>query len=213
MAEYPDLKRQDFSNASIAQGAVKFCPSPLDTLSNNNCVAPGVIMEGLRFRAGTPGDDNLNLFGSNFPGIANTENVLTENILSSFNVDFLKNDYNVVGLLIGCVGRIGVPQCSDSLRVDIFAPGDIAVIGSTTVEATDAFDTFLGISSFEPISSIRLSKIGDTDTTFPGVSVVYFGMSARTVPTMSEWGMFITVAALGIIGLLVMQRRRRALKS
>ncbi len=209
MAEYPGLKVQDFSAASISPGQTKVCPSPFTTESNNDCVSPGVIKQGLRFSGSFGG---LRLYGANFPGLANAYNSLVDNAIGIFIVDFLKEKYNVVGLNIGCTAK-GGPACSQTLLVEIFAPNDMA-IGSTTVDATSAFNVFLGISSGEPISSIRITpEIGTDSGIFPGVSVVYFGTGPRPIPTMSEWGMIAMVAALGIIGLIYAQRRRNALKA
>ena len=134
---------------------------------------------------------------------------MVDNAIGIFGVDFIKEKYNVVGLNIGCTDNKG-PACSQTLLVEILAPDDIA-IGSTTVDATSAFDAFLGISSGQPISSIRITpEIGTDLGFFPGVSVVYFGQSPRNIPTLSEWGLIAMAGAIGIIGLFYIRKRKTA---
>lgn len=210
MAEYPDLMKQDFSTFNISPGDSKTCPSPLNTLSSNQCVTPGVILPDLEISSGPPNFQNLRIIGSGFPGLGNPLNSLIDNNLNPFTVRFLEERYNVVGLNIGCTNP-GLNACSGTVRVNVFDFSP-AIIGSTTIDVTGDFDTFLGISSVVPISRVSISD-DNLEKFLVGASVVYFGRGATNIPTMSEWGMIAMVAALGIIGLIYVQRRRNAQKA
>lgn len=86
------------------------------------------------------------------------------------------------------------------------------MIGRFELDASDLFDSFLGITTSDPIRSVEIRPVNPDPNIgiTPGVDAVYFGF-VRNVPTISEWGMIATVAGLGVIGFIVLNRRRKAL--
>ena len=213
MDKYPNLTRQDFSASPVPFGDSETCSGPLNTFSDNPCIGPGAIHPDISFNTGTFAANNLWMLGQSFQGANNPNNAL----VSSFsNAVFLINFANsqvadVVGLNIGCLSKDDFPNCLGSVRVETLGFGGV-VIGGFELEISDEFNSFLGIAAEDTIRQVRIIPLDPDEELglFVGVDAVYFGKAPRNVPTMSEWGLLATIAGLGIIGLIVVRRRKRA---
>ena len=208
LAANPDLMVQDFSSANINAGDSKTCPSPVNSSNNDQCFQPGDILPGLQIESEMPNIPSLRIIGSNFPGLGNSLNSLIDNNLNIYDIIFSEENYNVVGLELGCA-NIGLLPCSGTVRVDVFGFG--TTIESTTIDVTSAFDTFLGILSNEPIARVSVFPDNPLAKEFVnGTSVIYFGTSLRNVPvpTMSELGLISMAGILGLVGFIVLRRRK-----
>lgn len=205
LAANPNLMVQDFSSANISAGDSKTCPSPLNSSNNDQCFQPGDILPGLQIESGGPGFQNLRIIGSNYGALGNSLNSLIANNLDPYEILFFETNYNAVGLELGCA-EVGLIPCSRTLRVDVFGFG--TTIGSTTIDVTSAFDTFLGISADEPIARVSVSPADPLAKFVDGASVIYFGVAPRNVPTMSQWGLIALAGILGVIGFIVVIRKK-----
>lgn len=208
LAEYPDLMIQNFAQSKVAPSSFENCASPANSNSNDDCFSPGDILSGLQFQSGPPGPFQLLLQGANGIGINNPDNSLVSaDIDTAFDILFTQELYNIVALEIGCFGP-ALSTCEREVTVEVFGLGPV-LIGSTTIDVTDTFQTFLGIAADEPIARVNL-VVEDPQANIPGISEVRFGMTPRNVPTLSEWGLLATIAGLGVIGFIVIRSRKKA---
>ena len=215
MQKYPDLTLQEFSSSKVGPGNAEKCESPMDTFSNDFCVSPGVILPGISFAAFAPPGLRLSMIGPGGFGGSNPETaLLTLNFGDTFAIRFDEDmAVRVVGLDIGCVARADFPGCNNRrLDVSVFGFNEGMMVGRFELDATDMFDSFLGITTNEPIRSVEIRPLNPDPNigVTPGVDAVYFGQAPRNVPTMSEWGLLATIAGLGIIGFIVVRRRKMA---
>ena len=215
MEEYPNLTLQEFSNSKVGPGDAQKCESPMDTLTNDFCVSPGVILPGISFAAFAPPGIRLSMIGpGGFGGSNPNTALLSLNFGETFAIRFDENNrVNVVGLDVGCVARADFPGCNNRrLEVTVFGFNQGDMIGRFELDASDLFDSFLGITTIEPIRSVEIRPVNPNPNirVTPGVDAVYFGIAPRNVPTMSEWGLMATVAGLGLIGYIVVRRRKKA---
>lgn len=209
-AEYPGLTPQMFADSNAGPGESIFCDAPIDSTTNNPCVTPGVIDPAIFFTINGSAMDAMNINGPFVDGFANPNTALvTAASLDTFIIRFTEEiPVNVVGLDIGCFDKSELSfGCSDTVEVEVFGFGG-NVIGGFELDVTDQFDSFLGISNGDPIRQIRITPM-DPEGAVAGVDAVYFGFF-RDVPTMSEWGMIATVAALGLVSFMVLRRRKSA---
>jgi len=207
MAEYPGLTLQEFSGTNAPPGGEIFCISSFTSTTNNACVSPGVILPGLEFTSTGLGLVVSGPFRGNNSNPNNTVSVSETG--SALIIFFSENQpVNVVGLDIGCFDKSDDPGCIGTFEVEVFGFGG-TTIGGFEIEATDLFDSFLGISNNEQISQVRIAPLDPEAGLAVGVDAVYFGFF-RNVPTMSEWGMIATVAALGLVSFMVLRRRKSA---
>lgn len=218
LADSPGLSFQDFSGTPIAFGRFTLCTAPVDENTSDNCFTPGQILPGIAFADDplTP-LDGLALLGENFIGVGNPPNVLVNNRTTfAFLILFSDPGINRVGMNIGCLaGRCTPGTDTVPTTVVIYGPGGVQT-GSASVDATSEFDTFLGVSSDEPITRISLDSEVDR---INGVRNVWFGTFqappppppvVRQIPAMSEWGMIAAAAGFAIVGAFYALRRKRA---
>ena len=204
MLKYPGLTLQNFSESQVPGGTLVQCTAPLNSSSDDNCVTPGVILPELSFNDSV---EDLGMAGPFFRENPN-HSLVSERLGETFFINIEPGAASVVGLQIGCFAE--QPECSGIVNVRSFGPDSI-IVGSFDLEVSDRFDSFLGISREDGILSVHIAP--DPDNPFSittGVDAVYFGLAPRNVPTMSEWGLIATVAGLGIIGFIVINRRKRA---
>jgi hypothetical protein len=115
-----------------------------------------------------------------------------------------------VGLTLGCLTSERDAQgCTRTLVVRVFGAGNV-LLGLTNVPVTDATNSFIGINSEAPISMINLEFIGEANRQVKSILDVRFGekVEPRNVPTLSEWGLIAMAGVLGIIGFMVIRRRK-----
>ena len=208
---YQGLNVQMFSGTNAAPGDGIFCSGPLDQGTNNACLGPNVIQPGIVFNSSQIGPSSMLAAGPLVNGYANPINTLgVGEGDSSLIISFPDNAVNVVGLNIGCYEKGGPPCASRSLTVESIGLGNV-VVGSIEITASDSFNSFVGIARPDLIAAVVITPTVLGDGVSPSVDAVYFGRPARNVPTMSEWGLLATIAGLGIIGFIVVRRRKMAL--
>jgi len=208
LARNPDLQFQDFLGKVLTMPEV--CANPANSSSNDDCFTPGQILPDISFFAGPSGLPNaLVLFNGNFFGNNNPPNVLAANIGGtgdSFDIIFTAPGINAVGLNAGCVQEGDECIIGTTVRVSVF--GDSGLLGSIVIPVTSAFNSFLGISTVEPITEI--SMLDENDDAIQGVLNVWFGTRVNPrIPTLSEWGMIAAAAGLMLVGVFYAVKRRR----
>lgn len=203
MAEYPGLSHQDFSASPVPLGDILGCDSEVNSLTNDACFSPGDILPRLSFTT-LGGLNPLAVSGVFFQGNPNPNKTLTASAGGdTFAVDFELGSANVVGLQVGCFSQ---GMCDTIVNVQSIGPGEV-IVGNFDLPVSSAFDSFIGVSDRGPIIRVLISS---NDSMVAGVDAVYFG-NFTDIPTMSEWGMIATVAALGFISFIVIRRRRSAI--
>ncbi|HML96650.1 MAG TPA: IPTL-CTERM sorting domain-containing protein [Thermodesulfobacteriota bacterium] len=213
----PVIDIQDFTHANQPP-ALDFlqCDTPVNSNSSDECFSPGDILEGISFTQSPDPDNNILLLGTDSRGSQNPPFVLTNN---NFESDFVINfdpAVNTVGLNMGCAEVDG--PCSTGVNVKIY--GSSSALGFTSVSVTNDFDTFVGMTTSEPIERVVLEPAGGTQQV-RGVQSVYFGQTepgaepggpggSVNVPTLSEWGMIAAAVGFAFVGVFYALRRRKA---
>jgi hypothetical protein len=91
--------------------------------------------------------------------------------------------------------------------------GENGLIGTTNLLVSDAFDSFLGITSNEPIVEVLLDNEIPMSGEFQnGLLDLRFGTREFevNVPMLSEWGMIAAAGGLMLVGVWFVARKRRA---
>lgn len=220
LSDNPDLGFQNFLSAPATPGTFIVCNAPVDASSNDDCFTPGQILPGIAF-SDNPGPDNgsILVFGANFASNANPQGPLASNTFTD-TLDILFSDPATTraGFLAGCMIQGG--PCSDQMTIQVFGVSD-ALIGSTSVAVSSAFNTFVGVTSGETITRINLSNTINVGSNVEGLLNISFGAApapptpppaptVTNIPTMSEWGMIATALMLAAFGMLALRRRRTA---
>jgi len=202
---HPGQNIQTFEAGKAPVGFYETCVAPVNQFSDDNCFSPGDILPGLEF-ASTPFDtSSIYLAGINFFGAPNAREALAlAGGAGTFDV-FFEGGVNSAGLTVGCF--VEGPGCNFTLTLMLYSTGDV-LLGSVQVEATDAFNTFLGFDSAVPVARVAIS--GELENASQAVDEVRFGSLSRPIPTMSEWGMIAAATGLGFVGVFFAVRRRRA---
>jgi len=206
IADNPGLAFQDFSAAQATAGTFIFCVSPINQNTDDNCFNPGDILPGIQFNPVPLVFNELSVAGADFVVGNNPANILfTTSFDTEMDIEF--SQAIAVGLTLGCLGGVGV--CNTTMLVSVFGDNDIP-LGSTNVPVTDLTNSFLGITSQGTITRISL------ETTVAGISSallnVRFGekieIEPQPIPTLSEWGLIAMAGVLGIVGFMVIRRRK-----
>lgn len=212
----PVIEIQDFTHANQppSLGFLQ-CDTPVNSNSSDECFLPGDILEGISFTQSPDPDNNILLLGTDSRGSQNPPFVLTNN---NFESDFVINfdpAVNAVGMNVGCAEVDG--PCSANVNVRVY--GSSALLGFTTISVTNDFDTFVGMTTSEPIARVVLEPEGGTQQV-RGVQSVFFGRTdpgaepggpgVAGIPTLSEWGMIVAAVGFTLIGAFYAVRRRKA---
>lgn len=209
LANNPGLVIQNFSSAIVSPGNAISCFSPVDS-TNSDCFNPGDILPGILFQNGpVPADFGLSVAGPNAAGNTNPVNVLiTTQYSDDFEIVFPSGNVRAAGIHAGCMFDFTGP-CSIVYEVRVLGVGD-TILAATDLLVTDQFDSFIGVTSSEVITKIVLINLGGES--FKGVSEVFFpvAVQAANIPTLSEWGLIAMASILGIVGFIVMNRRKES---
>ena len=216
IADNPGLAFQDFQAANVPVGMFELCAQPVNSNSNGNCFMPGDILPGIEFTGAPPIIDGLSSLCVTGEDLGGLNNNPPNMLLACFpeaieEVSFTEN-ITAVGLTLGCVKDVEeAVGCPQTITVSVFGRGD-ALLDSTDVAVTDLFNIFIGIESVPPITRISLMFPGSPEDVFKGIANVRFGLRvvSRPIPTLSEWGLIAMAGVLGIVGLLVVRRRKAA---
>ncbi|MEW6144525.1 MAG: IPTL-CTERM sorting domain-containing protein [Thermodesulfobacteriota bacterium] len=212
LAQNPNLQFQNFLGTFVAPGDLLVCDDVVDSSTNDDCFTPGQILPGLVFQAKPQGlgPAEIILVGSDFFGNANPTNALIANQFGSgLDILFLTPDTNAVGITAGCLLEFE-PCTPRNMSVSVF--GENGLIGTTNLLVSDAFDSFLGITSTEPIVEILLDNEIPMSGDFQnGLLDLRFGTRVLeiNIPTLSEWGMIAAAGGLGLAGVWFAVRKRK----
>ena len=208
LARNPDLQFQDFLGKVLTMPEV--CANPANSSSNDDCFSPGQILSDIEFIV-DPGlsPNALVLFEGDFFGNNNPPNVLASNVGGvgdDFDIIFTEPNINAVGINAGCLSESDTCIIGRTVRVSVF--GGSGLLGTIVIPVTSAFNSFLGISTVEPITEI--SMLDENDDAIQGVLNVWFGTRVNPrIPTLSEWGMIAAAAGLMLVGVFYAVKRRR----
>ncbi len=209
LADNPGAVSQDFLSHVIQADQFTNCNSPVNSQSNDQCFTPGFIQRGVEFSVSQLiGNDLFALFGPNFRGSGNPANVLTPSIFNqSFTITFPFVGADAVGMQLGCL-QADNGFCSETLTVEVYGT-DGGLLGSTSVSASNLFNTFLGVESVEEIGRVSVVLPGGLDENVQGASRVWFKFGGHPIPTLSEWGMIAAAAGLMLVGVFFAVRLKR----
>jgi len=188
----PFLAVEDFEDTNVGPNDALACPSPFNSLTNNGCYSPGALIPGFSLSVGT---GSLAVFTPPFNGVTN--------VTAGASSSFLDTEIAFTEA-VNAVGMVLVTFFSNTpADVQVFGVGNV-FLGSTTVNLTPTNGTFLGVISERPITRIELTGFAEE---FYELS---FGECdfARPIPTLSEWGLIAMAGILGIVGFMVMRRRK-----
>ena len=196
------LAFEDFEDTNIPPLAFAFCfpvLSPLNSLTDNDCYSPGALIPGFSL---TPSSF---VMGLSTPPQNGLTNVAVGG--SSGNVQTIitfAEDVSAVGMVL--VNQS--PAITNAGGISVFGIGG-AFLGTATVNLTSANGHFLGIQTNHPISRIEIETLEITN----GSTLMYelsFGQCEflTNVPTLSEWGLIAMAGVLGIVGFMVIRRRK-----
>ena len=107
-----------------------------------------------------------------------------------------------LGTLVGVMDTSGITPNGLGVNGLDFHPITQELFGSSTDGGDDTTSYLVSINEDIP----SLSVIGQTLDCFDGI--VFGPAQARSVPTLSEWGLIAMAGVLGIIGLLAIRRRK-----
>lgn len=212
LAQNPNLQFQDFLGTFVAPGDLLVCDDVVDSSTNDDCFNPGQILPGLVFQANPQGlgPAEIILVGSDFFGNANPTNALIANQFGSgLDILFTAPNTTAVGITAGCLLEFE-PCTPRNMSISVY--GENGLIGTTNLLVSDAFDSFLGITSDEPIVEVLLDNEIPMSGEFQnGLLDLRFGTRefAVNIPTLSEWGMIVAVTGLMLVGVLFAVRRRK----
>lgn len=211
LAANPNLLFQDFEDSKVGPGDVAGCNVPVDSNSNDDCFSPGDILPGIAFFNGpllAPPD--LIVIGQGFfdPGLPPGPVLLTNEFADDFEI-VLNPGVSRVGLTLGCAT---MGPCDEDVQLFIFNT-NAQFLAETTVHVTSAFDTFLGISSSDPIQNISIRNPDPNTNSLKGLLNIRFGNPDRNIPTLSEWGMIAAAAGLMLVGVFFAIKRRKVFNS
>ena len=145
MATYPEIAANPecFDNTNVAPGEIEMCAGPFSSATDNACYSPGALIDGFTL-------DSFPLEGANVAigvGALGNESVW----VGPNNFDeHSKIQYDPAVDTVAMLFQL--PQSPATLSVEIYGEG--GELGLVEIEA--GMDTFLGISSTEPISYIRV---------------------------------------------------------
>ena len=204
-ADNPGLHVQNFDSGFVLPGVANTCDTPLDSNNSAGCFPPGAILPGVEFNDHIL-DEYLDLFGVNYNGSGNPSKALgLDNSPETLDIIFKKPGVAAVGIRPGCF-EFGSPTvCRGTLPISVFDAEDI-LIGSTQIDVSNLFDDFLGIESSS--RAIVRINIGEPESGHPAIDEVSFGGFISNIPTLSEWGLIGMAGLLGIVGFIVMRRKK-----
>jgi hypothetical protein len=208
LADNPEVVSQNFFSHPVPAGLFANCNSPVNAESNDQCFTPGFILPGIEILLDLQtGPNFFALLGPNFEGSGSPANVLAASLGGvTFDITFPVLGATAVGFVPGCF-NLDDGFCSQTLTVEVY--GDNGVfLGSTTVNADNLFNTFLGIESPEAIRRVTILPPAN-ELNVQGVLRVWFGVRNFNIPTLSEWGMISAAIGLGLVGVFFAVRRRK----
>lgn len=210
VANHPDQQVQLFASGNVAPGSFQFCDSVfIDFTSNNPCFSPGDILPGLAFFStpSSPVSGSFELRGVGANANSNPRKALgrqTDGDTEFIEILFGDGGVSSAGIVPGCFD--GTPPCNATYLLQIYSTSG-ALLDEIQVPVTDLFNTFVGFDSSVPVGRVTLSDSSQL-TTFEMIDEVRFTAIPEAIPTLSEWGLIVMAGILGIVGFIVMNRRK-----
>ena len=191
-----DLALEDFEDTNVGANNVESCTGPFNSLTNDACYSTGALIPG------------FSLIASPDPNA-----VLTPNFLGVTNVaagpgNFAADTVITFTEVVHAVGMVLVdPAGTTTVDVQVFGVGNV-LLGTATVNLISLNGHFLGILANQSIIRIEI-----VETAGPQGELLYelsFGQCEVLIPipTLSEWGLIAMAGILGIIGFMVIRRRK-----
>ena len=193
---------EDFSETNVGADTVLGCPNPFNSLTDNACFSPGDLIPG--FSITDPIDPNSDalvvltpaFFGATSVAVgANTFTAPTRITFTEF--------VDAVGMVLVSL------RGNTNTEVQVFGAGNV-LLGTATVNLTSINGHFLGVQAEESITRIDLVETGPENGTL--LYELSFGQCVRVIsspiPTLSEWGLLAMASILGIVGFMVIRRRK-----
>jgi len=200
----PVLAVEDFEDTNVPLNSVFLCPNSFNSLTNNGCYSPGALIPGFSISVVNPNNppQALAVATPNFAGLTNVAvGAADSNNLTVITfTEFVK----AVGMVLVA------PNSSTVVDVQVFGVGNV-FLGAAPVNLTPLNATFLGVVAEGPITRIELVEIGGANQT-EFLYELSFGSCglASPIPTLNQWGLIAMAGILGIIGFMVIRRRKVA---
>lgn len=204
-----DLAFEDFEDTNVEPNSTLACSGPFNSLTNNNCYSQGALVPGFSLTSVPEAQNSLVVITP--PQFTLTNTAAGPNNTSDNTQITFDPPESGVGL------SIVTPVSSGILTVEIYGPDDV-LLGTTDLNMEqNNVGTFLGMTTDNTVSRIVLSNNGQSigellyEIQFGdcGISLGGPGESS-TVPTLSQWGLIAMAGLLGIVGIMVMRRRKIA---
>lgn len=199
-----EVALEDFEDTNLLPNSSSGCTGPFNSFTDNDCYSPGALIPGFSINAIDPQNPAIPLV-TKTPSSSGFTNV---GVGPNFFVDDLEITFN--GLVLGTGLVLTTSQNDKTLQVRVFGEGN-GLLGTTTVNVVNPIGTFLGVLASEPISRIEVDEIGATiggeflyELSFGSCGIV----PVTAVPTLSEWGLISMAGILGIVGFMVIRRRK-----
>lgn len=205
-ADNPGLLVQTF-NSAITSG----CEAPFDSTNSAGCFPPGAILPGVVYDV-APSHEFLDIFAINFNGTSGNASkaIGPDNHTDTLDIIFKKGGVSAAGVRPGCFVLTG-EVCRRTVTISVYGAGD-ALLSSTQADVSSHFDDFVGIESDIPIAKISVAgpDLGSASG-FHAIDELVFSQGSLTpIPTLSEWGVIAMAGILGIVGFMVMRRKKVA---
>ena len=159
LSDNPGLVSEDFDAANVPPNTGVGCSVPANSNSDDICFEPGDILQGLEFfpQPGPPANSPniISILGEDILTNNNPPDVMATSFQDqSLNIAF-GSIINAVGMTVGCLLGQGPPGpgCSGNADIEVYGVSDV-LLGSTTVAVSDLVNSFIGITSVQPISRV-----------------------------------------------------------
>lgn len=202
-----DLAFEDFSDTNAEPNSTLACSGPFNSLTNNNCYSPGALVPGFSLTSVPEATNSLVVITP--PQFTLTNTAAGPNSTSDNTQITFDPPESGVGLFIV------TPLSSGILTVEIYGPDD-ALLATTDLNMEQNNEgVFLGVTSEDTITRIVLNNNGQSigellyEIQFGDCGISLGGPDEpSTVPTLSEWGLIAMAGVLGIVGFIVIRRKR-----
>lgn len=202
-----DLAIEDFDETNVEPDSSLACPGPFSSITNNDCYSQGALVQG--FSLAALGTQPLDLIVVTPPSFNVTNAAVGPNTLKNDTQFSFDPPESGVGLFIV------TPLSSGILTIEIYGPGDVLLGSADLNMAANNTGTFLGVTTEDLISRIVLNNNGQSiGELLYEIQYGDCGLSlgdpnvTTTVPTLSYWALIAMAGIFGIVGLMVMRRRK-----
>jgi hypothetical protein len=197
----PDLAFEDFEDTNVPPNSSQGCPNPFNSLTNNLCYSPGALITGFSLSAPNPTNPGMALSVLT-PNNSGVTNVAVGPLTTPDDTEITFTE------LVKAVGMVLVSNRGNTtVDVRVFGEGNV-LLGIAIVNITPTNGTFLGVLAADTtITRVELVETGESKAEL--LYELSFGRCViADVPTLSEWGLIAMAGILGIVGFMVLRRRK-----